>query len=87
MEEWKEYEKKRKENLTDVLTSYLLWFTALKQGWSEKIKEAEEMLLADLINTWGVGSKIEPLYDESSVMIIGPHGESIILREPDLKDI
>lgn len=87
MEEWKEYEMIRKESLTDVLTSYLLWFTALKQGWSEKVKESEEMLLADLINTWGEGSKIEPLYEESAVIIIGPHGESITLREPDLKDI
>lgn len=87
MEEWEEYEMIRKESLTDVLTSFLLWFTALKQGWSEKVKESEEMLLADLINTWGEGSKIEPLYDESSVRIIGPHGETITLREPDLKDI
>lgn len=87
MQEWNEYEMKRKENLTDVLTSLLLWFTALKQGWTEKVKESEEMLLADLINTWGEGSRIEPIYEEFAVIIIGPNGESLTLREPDLKDI
>lgn len=85
--ELREFFLRRKEGLTDALTSYLLWFTALKQGWTEKVKESEEMLLADLINTWGEGSRIEPIYDELAVVIIGPNGESITLREPDLKDI
>ena len=85
-----EYLNDRKIKMTDVLTSYLLWFTAVKSnftGKEEKIKLAEEILLYDLINTWGDGSRIETDINSLEIRCYGPSKQFTVFKEPDLKDL